>query len=132
MFRLLFKKKKIKIKKINKEFLKNKELAKELVRNKLEYWTGYYKEKHNINFEYNRVAVRNQKTRWGSCSSRGNLNFNYRLALIDEELVDYVIIHELCHLIELNHGKNFWSLVELGCPDYKMKMQTLKNIRFSK
>lgn len=67
---------------------------------------------------YTRVAVRNQRRRWGSCSSLGNLNFNYRLIFLPAHLCDYVIVHELCHLKELNHGPNFWAEVEKVLPEY--------------
>jgi predicted metal-dependent hydrolase len=67
---------------------------------------------------YTRVAVRNQRRRWGSCSSLGNLNFNYRLIFLPRHLCDYVIVHELCHLKELNHGPNFWAEVAKVLPEY--------------
>lgn len=68
---------------------------------------------------YGRVTIRNQKTRWGSCSSKGNLNFNCLLMLCPERVREYVVIHELCHRKEMNHSKAFWSLVEQAMPDYK-------------
>jgi putative endonuclease len=71
------------------------------------------------NYTYNRVAIRDQKTRWGSCSKNKNLNFNYKLLYVTEEERLYVIAHELCHLAEMNHSPAFWSLVARACPDYK-------------
>ncbi len=68
---------------------------------------------------YGIVTIRNQKTRWGSCSTKGNLNFNCLLMLLPEEVRDYVIIHELCHIIEPNHSRAFWDQVGRYCPDYK-------------
>ncbi len=68
---------------------------------------------------YGKVAIRNQKRRWGSCSSLGNLNFNYKLSLLPTCLMDYVIVHELCHLRQLNHGPKFWALVALHYPTYR-------------
>jgi predicted metal-dependent hydrolase len=77
-------------------------------------------------FRINKVSVRNQKTRWGSCSVRGNLSFNYNLVQYKKEIIDYVILHELCHLKEMNHSKKFWKLVENICPDYKTLRRELK------
>jgi len=70
-------------------------------------------------FTYKKMTFKNMKTQWGSCSSRGNLNFNLRLVFLRQELIDYVIIHEMCHLKEHNHKRPFWNLVESKMPDYK-------------
>jgi predicted metal-dependent hydrolase len=78
-------------------------------------------------FNYKKITIRSQKTRWGSCSADGRLSFNYRLIRFREKVVDYVIIHELCHLKELNHTKKFWDLVERFCPDYKSLKRELKS-----
>ena len=67
---------------------------------------------------YGRIAVRDQRTRWGSCSSRGTLSFNWRLALAPPEVLEYVVVHELCHLREQNHSQRFWRLVEAVYPRY--------------
>ena len=75
---------------------------------------------------YGRITIRNQKTRWGSCSSVGNLNFNCLLMLLPEEVRDYVIIHELCHRKEMNHSPKFWAEVGKYCPDYKTMEKRLK------
>ena len=80
-----------------------------------------------MNVQYGRITIRNQKTRWGSCSSKGNLNFNCLLMLAPDEVVDYVVIHELCHLIEMNHSKAFWKQVEQMMPDYKKHRKWLKD-----
>lgn len=102
------------------EYLKYKNQALDLVKNKLEHFNQFY------NFKYNKVTVRNQSTRWGSCSKSGNINFNYKLALLSESLVDYVVVHELCHLGEFNHSKKFWDLVARTVPDYKERRQELR------
>jgi predicted metal-dependent hydrolase len=106
-------------------YKKHKEEARELVSRRLDYWNQFY------NFSWGRVSIRDQKTRWGSCSKKGNLNFTYKLALLSPELADYVIVHELCHLREFNHSKNFWDLVARAIPDHKEKRKALKNHRLS-
>ena len=73
-----------------------------------------------------RISVRDQRTRWGSCSARGTLSFNWRLVLAPHEVLDYVVVHELCHLREQNHSPRFWALVEELRPDYRAQKQWLK------
>lgn len=72
------------------------------------------------------VTVKNQKTRWGSCSAKGNVNFNYQLAFLPDELLDYVVIHELAHRRHMNHSRAFWTEVEKYCPDYLERREQLK------
>ena len=73
-----------------------------------------------------RITIRNQRSRWGSCSAKGNLNFNCLLMLCPEEVRDYVVVHELCHRIELNHSKAFWAQVERVLPGYQKPYSWLK------
>ena len=80
-----------------------------------------------IGVQYNQIAIRTQHTRWGSCSSKGNLNFNCLLGLTPLEVLDYVVVHELCHLIEMNHSMQFWDAVERTMPDYKVHRKWLKD-----
>ena len=101
-----------------KNFLAHKEGARALAEERLAYFSSM------CNVSYNRISIRNQKTRWGSCSRKGNLNFNFRVLFLPLELRDYVIVHELCHLQELNHSEKFWELVVQTVPEYK-KLRSL-------
>ncbi len=76
--------------------------------------------------EYGRIAIKSQRTVWGSCSNNRNLNFNCLLMLVPVEIMDYVIVHELCHIIHLNHSKDFWDEVGRVMPDYKIRRKWLK------
>ena len=102
------------------EIHKVADLALKVISVKVKHYAGL------MNVQYGRITIRNQKTRWGSCSSKGNLNFNCLLMLAPDEVVDYVVIHELCHLIEMNHSKAFWKQVEQMMPDYKKHRKWLK------
>jgi hypothetical protein len=106
-----------------KEYKIYKKEALHLVRRLLAEYNQFY------NFKINSIKIKNQKTRWGSCSRQGNLNFSYRLALLPEELARYIIIHELCHLREMNHSARFWCLVSQTCPDYLAKRRQLRLIK---
>ena len=75
---------------------------------------------------YGSITVREQKTRWGSCSAKGNLNFNWKLVLMPEEILDYVVVHELAHRLQMNHSTEFWDEVEKILPDYRKRRQWLK------
>ena len=75
---------------------------------------------------YTSITVRDQKSRWGSCSSSGTLSFNYRLLFAPPKVLDYVVVHELCHLTHMDHSPNFWNMVEQIMPDYRVYKQWLK------
>lgn len=80
-----------------------------------------------VGVTYNRIAIRGQKTRWGSCSSKGNLNFNFLLTKVPEDVLDYVVVHELCHRKHMNHSREFWNEVARVVPDYREKKKWLRN-----
>ncbi|MDP1884338.1 MAG: M48 family metallopeptidase [Candidatus Moranbacteria bacterium] len=105
------------------EYKKYVKLARVVIAGRLEFFNRYY------GFAYKRVAIKNQKTCWGSCSRKANLNFNYKIIKLPDELRDYVIVHELCHLRELNHSRNFWGLVAQTVPDYRELRRRLRNIK---
>jgi len=77
-------------------------------------------------FKYRKIRITSARTRWGSCSSMGNLNFTWRLVMAPPEVIDYVVVHELAHLRVNNHSKEFWKQVERIMPDYKQRLKWLK------
>ena len=79
-----------------------------------------------VGVSYGRVSIRTQRSRWGSCSGKGNLNFNCLLMLAPAEVLDYVVVHELCHRLEMNHSPRFWAQVERVCPDWKASRRWLR------
>ena len=81
--------------------------------------TAYFA--RQIGVTYGKITVRDQKTRWGSCSQTGNLNFNFRLILAPSEVLDYVVVHELCHRRQMNHSTQFWQEVAQVLPDYRKR-----------
>jgi len=102
------------------EYLRYKERARALAHHRLRHFNLHY------GLLWNRISIRGQRTMWGSCSAEGNLNFNYKIVLLPPELADYVIVHELCHLREMNHSKAFWDLVAETIPDHKERRRLLK------
>lgn len=123
-------KKKRPIKKLSKKkiaerekYLKHKEQARVLAIERLEIYNQIYQ------YKYNRISIRDQKTRWGSCSSKGNINFNYKIALLPLHLADYIIVHELCHIGEMNHSERFWSLVAREIPNHRELKVEIRKIR---
>lgn len=95
--------------------------ALERIRQRLAFYTP------RIGRTSGRITIRDQKSRWGSCSNRGNLNFNWKLIMAPPEVLDYVVIHELCHLHEFNHSPRFWQLVRAQMPDYEAWKKWLKD-----
>ena len=97
-----------------------REKAGDIICERVKYWgrlTGA---------KYGRISVKDQKTLWGSCSRKKNLNFNWRLAIAPSDILDYVVVHELAHLLEMNHSKKFWALVAGWCPEYKARRRWLR------
>ncbi len=103
------------------EYNHHKERAKSLIEERLIYFNTFY------NLNPRKITIKKMKSRWGSCSKQGNLNFNYVVALLPSTFADYIIVHELCHLGEFNHSKNFWNLVKKTIPDYKKIRKALKS-----
>jgi predicted metal-dependent hydrolase len=105
------------------DFFLHKHEAVRILTQRVEYFNQQYR------LPYTKIVVRNQKTRWGSCSRKGTLSFNYRLSQMSDELRDYVVVHELCHVGQFNHSHKFWELVAQTIPDYKNIRKKLKAIR---
>ena len=105
-----------------REYLKYREQARALVYEKIEKINQVY------NFSFGRVAIKNHRSCWGSCSKKGNLNFNYKIIFLPERLAEYIVAHELCHLREFNHSKNFWNLVSRIFSDYKEIRKQIKKL----
>ena len=95
-----------------RDYLKYKGKAYDFAVDRVNYFNKIYK------FKFNQINIKNQKTRWGSCSRKGNLTFNYKIVLLPKVLSDYIIVHELCHLGEFNHSKRFWNLLKRTVPNY--------------
>ena len=97
--------------------------AKETITKRVSYFARL------MSVSYRNITIREQKTRWGSCSSEKNLNFNWKLILLAPELLDYLVVHELAHRREMNHSKNFWKIVEAELTDYWERRRRLKECR---
>lgn len=106
-----------------KDYGEYKDKALALVNERISHFNQMY------GFSFNDISIKNHKARWGSCSSSNNLNFNYRIVFLPLKLADYIVVHELCHLGELNHSKDFWSLVAKALPHHKDLRKELRMIR---
>jgi hypothetical protein len=109
-------------KKNSKKYLEQKEIARKIILDRISHYSPI------CDVSFNRVAIRNQKSRWGSCSSKRNLNFSYRLVFLPKHICDYVVVHELCHLKQMNHGPLFWLEVRKVLPDYEICINELRHI----
>jgi len=107
---------------VSKHYVKHKERARGYVTARVEALCAEY------GFQYGRIAIRNTKRSWGSCSELGNLNFNYKIVFLPNALAEYIIVHELCHLLEFNHSKRFWAHVESIIPDWRERRATLRRV----
>ncbi len=103
------------------DYLRYREAARKLAHDRLAFFNQTYK------LPYGRITIRNQRTRWGSCSKKGNLNFTYKIALLEPRLADYIIVHELCHVAQFNHSQAFWDLVAQTIPEHKTLRRQLKS-----
>jgi predicted metal-dependent hydrolase len=101
-------------------YLAHKEAARVFVTQRLQELNQVY------NYKYKRISIRRNSSRWGSCSSKGTLSFDYRILFLAPHLQDYLLVHELCHLKEMNHGECFWDLVAKAIPDYKEHKRELQ------
>lgn len=104
-----------------RDFLRHRDRARMFVTETLRKFAPVY------GLTFNRIAIKNLKSTWGSCSERGNLNFNYRLVHLPMPLAEYIVVHELCHLAEFNHSGLFWSLVARCVPDHKERRKALRS-----
>ena len=102
------------------EIRKLADQALQVIPERVAYWAP------KVGVRYGRITIRNQKTKWGSCSSKGNLNFNCLLMLAPEAVRDYVVVHELCHRKQMNHSEAFWAEVERVLPRYREARKWLK------
>ena len=89
----------------------------------LAQWNGHYK------LPLRKVFIKNSRSRWGSCSTLGNLNFNYRIVFLPPHLQAYIVVHELCHLRHFNHSPAFWALVGQTVPEYKKHRREIRQTR---
>ena len=101
-----------------------KKLLNRIIKERIHEYQKHFK------FKVNKISIRDQKTRWGSCSSARNLSFNYRLMMAPIEVIDYIVVHEMCHLEHMNHSKSFWKKVHEVMPDYKKHEKFLKEKGF--
>ncbi len=103
-----------------RDYVRYKEQTRNYIQQRIGFWNKRYA------FQYNRIAIKNNRRTWGSCSRKGNLNFSYSLLFLPRELADYVVVHELCHLAHPNHSRAFWAEVGKVIPDFQARRQELR------
>lgn len=106
----------------DREYRTRRAEASVFIRERAKYWSGVY------GLRYAGITIRNQTTRWGSCSRAGRLSFNWKLLLLPERFADYVVVHEICHLAELNHSARFWALVAKAIPEYRAIVREMRKL----
>ncbi len=106
-------------------YLAHKVDALQFATERLEFFNRVY------GLTWNSVRIKNSRTRWGSCSEKGNMNFHYKIALLPPDLADYIIVHELCHLAQMNHSQKFWRLVAQTIPDYSVRRNAIRKHEIS-
>lgn len=107
-------------KRSKKEIADDKNRALDVIQSRITHFNLVYR------LSWKRIVIRNQKTRWGSCSSKGNLNFNSKIGLLPPHLADYIVVHELCHLAQMNHSQAFWNLVAQTIPDHRARRKEIR------
>ena len=107
-------------------YAKHKERARVLVHARLGFFNTFYR------LRFRKVFIKNSKSRWGSCSERGNLNFNYKILFLPHEVQDYLIVHELCHLAHFNHSPQFWAEVARSTPNHRALRRQLRTLERTK
>ena len=108
-----------------KEYLRLREVARSFVWERLAHFNNRY------GFALRKVFIKNHKSRWGSCSAKGNLNFNYKIVKLPSAVADYIIVHELCHLGEFNHSPRFWNLVAKVVPEHRKIRRLLRGLEYT-
>lgn len=106
-------------------FESSKARAKKLLLERVRYWSKWY----GVSFE--RVSIKRASTRWGSCSTKGNINLQYKLFFLPEEFREYVVVHEVCHLLHMNHSHAFWKEVERSVPNWRIIKRKMKQFSLS-
>ena len=105
-----------------RQYLKVREETRALVHGRIRHFNTFYR------VAIKKIFIKNHKSRWGSCSEKGNLNFNYKLVFLPSDIADYIIVHELCHIAEFNHSPRFWRLVERAVPHHKALRRRLRRL----
>ncbi|MFA5997544.1 MAG: M48 family metallopeptidase [Candidatus Paceibacterota bacterium] len=105
----------------HEDYIEHKDKALALVTERVRFYNEIY------GYSFNKISIKNQKTRWGSCSLKRNLNLNYKIVFLPQKHQDYIIVHEMCHLKEFNHSKKFWALIEKTLPNYLEIKKELRN-----